>query len=244
MQNFGQVELRCGDAIVIEAEENFNEYHKLDTNFAFVKPIMNSKPPRVKSVMDVARQITLIVLLVLMIGLAFFVDVVILTFFFALILILNKTVTMKEAYASIPAPLLISSALSISIGTGLSNIGLTDSIADFTAHYVQSDWLLILLIYLFTLALTLMLTQLPAAIMMVPFAIEIHNKTTLPLNLLIYVIIFAASAGFATPYAIQTNLIVMAPGGYKKKDYLRLGLPLNIIMCVMTCVLCFFIYRR
>jgi di/tricarboxylate transporter len=47
----------------------------------------------------------------------------------------------------------------------------------------------------------------------------------------------AASAGFATPFGYQTNLMVYGPGGYKFSDYLRLGIPLDLIFFIVTVLL-------
>jgi di/tricarboxylate transporter len=47
----------------------------------------------------------------------------------------------------------------------------------------------------------------------------------------------AASAGFATPIGYQTNLMVYGPGGYKFSDYLRIGVPLDILIGVITVIL-------
>jgi di/tricarboxylate transporter len=44
----------------------------------------------------------------------------------------------------------------------------------------------------------------------------------------------AASASFATPIGYQTNLMVYGPGGYKFTDYFRIGVPMNLIMAVVT----------
>jgi di/tricarboxylate transporter len=51
------------------------------------------------------------------------------------------------------------------------------------------------------------------------------------------VIMIAASAGFATPIGYQTNLMVYGPGGYRYSDYLRVGIPLNLLYLVITVLL-------
>lgn len=70
----------------------------------------------------------------------------------------------------------------------------------------------------------------------VPLALEIATSTgTDPLP---YAVAIAASAGFATPFGYQTNLMVMSAGGYRFADYLRAGLPLNgIVMTVAVLVI-------
>jgi di/tricarboxylate transporter len=54
---------------------------------------------------------------------------------------------------------------------------------------------------------------------------------------LLIAISFGASASFATPIGYQTNTMVMGPGGYLFRDYLRAGLPLNIVMAIVATVL-------
>jgi di/tricarboxylate transporter len=54
---------------------------------------------------------------------------------------------------------------------------------------------------------------------------------------LLVAVLFGASASFMTPFGYQTNAIVMGPGGYKFVDYLRIGLPLQLLMVLIATTL-------
>jgi di/tricarboxylate transporter len=72
---------------------------------------------------------------------------------------------------------------------------------------------------------------------MFPFALSAaQNLNANPVPFLIAVMM-AASAGFATPIGYQTNLMVYGPGGYRFSDYLRIGVPLDILIWIVTVAL-------
>lgn len=103
--------------------------------------------------------------------------------------------------------------------------------------------MVIFLIYFCTLLLSLVVTNAACVVIMIPIAFTAANDLDLPIKMFVFLIIFASSAGFSTPYAYQTNLMVMKPGGYRFLDYVKIGLPLNVILMVCTSLLCYFIYR-
>jgi di/tricarboxylate transporter len=70
--------------------------------------------------------------------------------------------------------------------------------------------------------------------------VEQLNVSYVPFTVAIMV---AASMGFATPFGYQTNLMVYGPGGYKFSDYLRVGIPLDLLMMLVTVVLTPWLYR-
>ena len=74
--------------------------------------------------------------------------------------------------------------------------------------------------------------------MLLPLAIEIAQAGNINARPLIIAVTLAASLSFITPIGYQTNLMVMGPGGYRSRDYLRCGIPLAILMgtCALTII--------
>ena len=71
---------------------------------------------------------------------------------------------------------------------------------------------------------------------MTPVAIEIAQATGNDPRALIVAVMFAASASFATPIGYQTNTMVYAAADYRFSDFVKIGLPMNIVVGVATCV--------
>ncbi len=69
---------------------------------------------------------------------------------------------------------------------------------------------------------------------MFPIILTTGTKLGLPPQKLAILTAVASSAGFATPISYQTNLMVYGPGGYKFKDYLRIGLPLQFLTAIVA----------
>ena len=85
----------------------------------------------------------------------------------------------------------------------------------------------------FLLLMTLMtniVSNNAAAAIGTPIAIAIATQLDVPAEPFILAVLFGANMSFATPYGYQTNLLVMSAGGYTFSDFLRVGIPLTIIM--------------
>ena len=76
-----------------------------------------------------------------------------------------------------------------------------------------------------------------AAALMFPFALATSQNLGVSYLPFVIAVMMAASAGFATPIGYQTNLMVYGPGGYRFMDYVKIGLPLDVIVGVITIVL-------
>ena len=241
-KDFAQVVIQGGDCILIEAHKEFASFHRSNIHFAMIKEVANSRPPRSETAKDRYRQILVLFCSVLfLIGALFEYSLAIMAFFFALILVVSKTISVEDCFKAIDVNILILTAASISIARGMQNSGL---IHWFSFHIVdklvgESTYLVYLFIYFVTMMLTILICNTTAAIMMLPLAFLTADKMgATSVKPFFYIIILAASAAFPTPYSYQTNLMVFATGGYKKVDYFRLGIPLNILLLFLTPLLC------
>jgi len=106
--------------------------------------------------------------------------------------------------------------------------------AEGVATFNHNPYLMLIAIYLITWILTEMMTNNAAAVLVFPIAIATAGQLDVSALPFIMTVLFAASASFATPIGYQTNLMVMGPGGYRYSDFLKVGLPLNLIVAGLT----------
>ena len=91
--------------------------------------------------------------------------------------------------------------------------------------------------YLLTSVCSAFLSNSATAVLMTPLAFGVSTGLGIDVRPLLMAIAFGASASFATPIGYHTNTIVMGPGGYTFADYLRFGLPLNVLMWIVATIL-------
>ena len=73
-------------------------------------------------------------------------------------------------------------------------------------------------------------------------ALSITQQVSLDPHPFFITLAIAASASFATPISYQTNMMVYGPGGYKFKDFLKVGLPMNLLVGLTSVALIYFLY--
>jgi di/tricarboxylate transporter len=136
---------------------------------------------------------------------------------------------------------LITIACAFGISKGMINSGLADYIADYiialaeqARHSENGIYIMLSALFVITNIFTEVITNNAAAALAFPLAVSISNKLGMDPTPFFVCICFAASAAFSTPIGYQTNLIVQGVGGYKFKDFVKVGLPLNIIVFLMS----------
>lgn len=150
-------------------------------------------------------------------------------------MIASRCLTLEEAKRSLDLTVIITIGASFALGAALSKTGAADFLGEqLLAAGGSNPWLLLLLTFLAVSILTEMITNNAAALIMLPIVLSVVDA--LGLNAIPYVItvMMAASASFATPLGYQTNLMVYGPGGYHFRDFLRLGIPMNLLSCITT----------
>lgn len=129
--------------------------------------------------------------------------------------------------------------LALAIGKAITNSGVAFQMADYIISITHDNTLMVMIsLYVITNIISMFVTN--AAAVAVTFPIALAAATELGVDNFkpfILVIAYAASAEFLTPFGYQTNLMVYGPGGYKFKDYIRVGFPLSMLYLVATIVI-------
>ncbi|MCK5851931.1 SLC13 family permease [bacterium] len=157
----------------------------------------------------------------------------------AILMVLTKCTNYSKARNSIRWDILIIIACALGISKALQNSGAADAIAGSMIDLVKFAGPIGILaaVYLLTTIFTEVITNNAAAAMMFPIAFSASTQMSVNPKPFFIAIAIAASASFATPIGYQTNLIVQGAGGYKFRDYLKVGLPLNLSFFILAVVL-------
>ncbi len=158
-----------------------------------------------------------------------------------LAMIATRCLSTAQARAAIDLQVLMTVAAAIGLGLGLKESGAADYIAHGLVGWVgvagiPAAWVpfaLLVVVYVTSMLLTEAITNVAVASMMIPLSISVASAGGLSPRPFIMAVAIAASLSFATPIGYQTNLMVMGPGGYHPRDYLRVGGPLTLL-CAAT----------
>jgi di/tricarboxylate transporter len=162
----------------------------------------------------------------------------------ALVLLWLRVITPREAYASIDWQVLLMLYGLLGLGLAMKDTGtaewLAKSLVQMTEHFVSPEHLpivLLWLVFLFTICLTEILSNNATAVMLVPIVFTLAKEIGVDPRPFLMAVTVAASTAFALPMGYQTHMMVYGPGGYKFADFLKVGIPLNLICWVISCLL-------
>lgn len=233
-EKIGDIRLQTGDFLLMEAPPNFVRKFKFSNDFFLVTTLSRNGTPDFEK-----SWLSLLIISVMVLTAAFG----ILTMFQAALLaaglmIATRCCRISAARDSIDWPVLLVIASTLGIGNALQVTGAATTIAGGFIRMADADpHLALAATYLAAWILTEMITNNAAAVLIFPIAISIAASVGVSYMPFVMIIIFAASASFATPIGYQTNLMVYGPGGYKYSDYIKVGLPLNLTVAVIAITL-------
>ena len=140
----------------------------------------------------------------------------------------------RDATSALSIPVVMIIVTALALGKALLGTGMADFIAlSFVgaASGLPTPMVLSAFLLLMTI-MTNIVSNNAAAAIGTPIAISIANQLGVSSEPFILAVLFGANMSFATPYGYQTNLLVMTAGGYRFQDFLRVGIPLTVIMWV------------
>ena len=157
----------------------------------------------------------------------------------AALMMLTRCVRVDEAVRALDLSILMLLAGTIPLGVAMLKTGLAQQIVHGAMGLIGESrpWVLLSALYILTAILSAFLSNNAAAVILAPIAIDMAAVLGVDPRPLLMAVAFGASASFATPIGYQTNAIVMGPGGYTFGDFLRLGIPLTIIMWIAATIL-------
>ena len=154
----------------------------------------------------------------------------------ALLMVLTNMISIKQAYESIDVAVLMLLAGMISLGGAIQSSGADETIANFllsiNGFVGPVEMLLVLLIS--TMLLSDFMNTTAALVVMAPVSIMIANAIGASIDPFLMVVAIGSAASYLTPVGHESNALVMHRGGYKFTDYIRIGLPLELIQVAVT----------
>lgn len=185
------------------------------------------KRPRLLPVAILVAAMTLVALKLLPVEAAFFIA--------AVLVVLLRLLTPKEAYEAIDWPLIVMLGALIPVGESLQATGGADLAAEWLAVAAAHlpGGLAVALLLLTSMLVTPFLHHAAAVLVMGPIAAVVASKLGFSPDAFLMAVALGASCDFLTPIGHQNNMLVMGPGGYRFGDYRRLGLPLSFLVVVI-----------
>lgn len=230
----GDIELRVGDTLLLECRPSFVERQRNSKDFLLMSEVQNAHIPRHERAWVAAAILAGMVALVT----AELMSMLEAALVAAALMIATGCTTTSSARSSIDWSVLIVIGASIGIGQALTSTGAAAAIAEtWIGAFGQEPWLALIGLYVLTNVFTEVLTNNAAAVLVFPIAAATAETLGVSFEPFVFVIMMAASAGFATPIGYQTNLMVYGPGGYRFSDYVKFGVPLNLLVGAVTVVL-------
>lgn len=149
-----------------------------------------------------------------------------------LLMVLTKCLGWKDMVRALNAQIILIVAASLALGSALLETGAADVIAAWFVSLTMDSSVTMQLsgLMLLMAVLTNIVSNNAAAVIGTPIAIGIANQLSLPLEPFVLAVLFGANMSYATPMAYKTNLLVMTVGGYSFRDFLKVGIPLTLIM--------------
>ena len=237
-QHPGKIKLQAGDVLLLEAGPAFIAANANNSRaFTLLSEVEDSAPPRLKLLIP-ALFLAVAMLAVFTAGVA---SLLICALVAAIIMVCIGILSQQEARDAVDWEIYVTIASAFGIGTALTNSGVAGGIANFLVAIGTGLGIgaagLFGAVYFATFLISNVVTNNAAAALIFPIAMDAAEQTGTDVTLMSYCIMLAASASFMSPFGYQTNLMVYGPGGYKCKDFLWMGTPMQIVLWILSVAL-------
>ncbi len=229
--SLSDVVLEEGDTLLLETHPNFYLQNKNSQDFHLVSQLEESAAPRYNKAIICCIVFLGMIFLATFLGIGMFKASAIA----AAVLLATRCITFTRAYKSVDMQVLLVIIAAFGIGRAMEKTGAASFIAtQMVGMGGGSPWMVLSMLYITTSILTEMVTNNAAALILWPIALAMAAQMGVNWTPFAFAIMMGASASFATPIGYQCNMMVYGPGGYRFSDFLKIGIPMNLIAWVVN----------
>lgn len=231
----GDIRIEPGDALLLQGHPEFVARHRNDRDFLLVSAVDGARPVRHERSW-LAVGILAVMVLVASLETQLGVSVFLAATLGAAAMVATGCLSIDAARKSVDLPVLAGIVGALVIGGAIQKTGLGAQVASGIVGLSSAfgPWGVLAGVYLLTLFFTELVTNNAAVALAFPIAQAAAAQMGVQLLPFAIVVAIAASAGFATPLGYQTHLMIYGPGGYRFADFVRVGLPLDLLCMVVT----------
>ncbi|MEZ6129977.1 MAG: SLC13 family permease [Planctomycetaceae bacterium] len=235
----GDMRLQSGDTLLLECGPSFAEQQRNSRHFFLVSEVQNSAPLRHEKAWVARLIMVAFVAMASFLGTREIDNAALLAALPAAMLMIAFGCTRAgEARRSVDWNVIIVMAAGLGIGEAMNSSGTTAFVVQSITAMIQTlgggNLLMLTTIYTMSVLLTNMITAKAAAMLVLQIAVGAAATMNVNVEPLIIAVIMGSAGSFATPFGYQTNMMVYGPGGYRSSDYLRLGVPLSVLVGIVT----------
>lgn len=232
--NLHNFELKFGESLLVYGKQD--SIRLLDSEPDFIVLSESSKEPLRTNKSLTSALIMAAVLVPVLFG---FVSLAISAVVGVAVMVMTGCLKMEEAYRAIEWKAVFLIAGMLPLGTALQKTGAANMIAESVVNSLGTfgPWGIIVGLYVLTTLATFIIPTAALVVLMAPIALQAAAAVGISPYAVMMAIAVAASASFTSPISHPANLLIMGPGGYRFIDYIKLGLPLTIIVMIIVFLL-------
>jgi di/tricarboxylate transporter len=229
-----EVRIEAGDDVILEVDEAFFHENLNEVEFSLTKRLTGVRFKRYDRALT-ATLITAAMVLVAALGWMSMLNAALLA---TGAMLLTGCMTLRWAGRSVDFPILIVIASAMGLEAAVTESGLAMAIADLLLRIGGKDpYVAITMVFLGCILMDTMVTNVASAVFMFPIAIDMAAALGVNGMPFVMTLMVGASCSFISPMGYQTNLMVYEPGSYRFSDFVKIGVPLTIVVGIVTIAL-------
>ncbi|MCP4197433.1 MAG: TRAP transporter large permease subunit, partial [Proteobacteria bacterium] len=230
-ERISQTVIEAEDDIVMEVDDTFFHEHRNETEFLMVRRLRGAHLQRTDRAIP-ATVITVAMVAIVTLGWMSMLNAALLA---SGAMLLTGCMTLREAARSISYSTLIVMAAAIGLEGAVDHTGLAENIAHFLASMGGANpFIALAAVFVGAVFMSNFIAHAAAVALMFPIALSMATGLGISFMPFAIIIMLGASYSFISPTGYQTNLMVYGPGGYKFTDFFKIGIPLTILVGVLT----------